>query len=210
MKLSNKAIKEIAENLDCGMICYVHKETKEIKSIIDSDNYHDDDELWGEDINEIENNWDKYLKIDKMSSRDGFQIMEDFIEQVSNNEIKNRLIYALNRNKPFKNFTYEVDYNEEVRQQWFRFKTYKYEEWVRRYLEDNNEEEGDEKEIPKTMGFYNDDGTEYNPDLYPLPSLCINCKKKDDPNEEMVCNLTRMDQLGEDKFICYAYEELTK
>lgn len=59
------------------------------------------------------------------------------------------------------------------------------------------------------MKFFNDDGTAFNPDLYPLPSLCHSCKKKDDQKEEIVCNLTRMDQLGETEFICYAYEKKT-
>jgi len=208
MKLSKKAIKEIAENLDCGMVCYVHIETKEVKSIIDLDNIYADEELWREDIDEIEKNWDKYLKIDKMPSREAFQLMEDFTEQVSNKEIRNRLVYALNRNRPFKNFKYEVDYNEDVRQHWFKFKAYRYEEWVKEFLENSIDEKANDKESPKIMGFYDDDdGNEYNPVLHPLPSLCLSCKKKDDPSEEIVCNLTRMDQLGENEFICYTYEK---
>ncbi len=63
-----------------------------------------------------------------------------------------------------------------------------------------------EKYTPKLMGYYRDDGSEYNPDLHPLPGLCMSCKKKDDPREEIVCNLTRMDQAGNSEFICYAYE----
>ena len=212
MKLSNEAIKEIAENLDCGMICYVNKKTKEIKSIIDSNDFYDDNDLWQEELDEIENNWESYVKIDKMSSREAFQIMEDFTNQVSNQEIRNRLIYALNRNKPFKNFKYEVDYNEEVRQQWFKFKAYKYEEWVKDYLGNLIEENGENLEIkpPKLMRYYNDDGSEYNPVLVSLPTLCMSCKKREDPNEEIVCNLTRMDQLGEPEFICYAYENINQ
>ncbi len=135
MKLSNKEIKEIAENLDCGMVCYINLRTNEIKSIIDPDDLYSEEEHWKEDLEEIEANWERYLKIDKMPSRDAFQIMEDFTDQVSNKAIRNRLIYALNRNKPFRNFKYEVDYNEEVRQEWFKFKAYKYEEWVKNYLE---------------------------------------------------------------------------
>jgi hypothetical protein len=54
--------------------------------------------------------------------------------------------------------------------------------------------------------FYNDDGTEVNPDLIPKPSLCISCRKDGIRNEEILCNLNRMDQQGEDEFICDAYE----
>ena len=55
--------------------------------------------------------------------------------------------------------------------------------------------------------FYNDDGTEVNPDLIPKPDLCISCKKDGLRNEEILCNLNRMDQQGEDEFICGAYEQ---
>lgn len=60
--------------------------------------------------------------------------------------------------------------------------------------------------IPKIMGYYDDDGNEYNPDLYSKPNLCLSCKKNNDSQEEIVCNLTRLDQLGEKEFTCYAYE----
>ena len=59
------------------------------------------------------------------------------------------------------------------------------------------------EDIPK---FYNDDGTEVNPDLIPKPPLCISCKKDGLSNEEILCSLSRMDQQGEDEFKCYAYE----
>jgi len=210
MRLSNKAIKEIAENLDCGMVWYINKETHEIKSIVDPEDVYAEEEFWRDDLDEIENNWTNYVKINKMRSRVAFQIMEDFTTQVSDKEIRNRLIYALNKNKPFKNFKYEVDYNEDIRQEWFKFKAFKYEEWVKEYLENIIEEsEGDKdvrQQIPKITGYYNDDGSEYNPDLFPLPNLCVSCKKKDDPKEKMICNLTRMDQLGEAEFKCFAYE----
>lgn len=57
------------------------------------------------------------------------------------------------------------------------------------------------------MAYFNDDGKEYNPDLYPIPGLCTICKKKDDPKEEIICNMTRMDQQDEEEFKCFAYEK---
>lgn len=135
MELSEKLIKEIAENLDCGLICYLNKETKEIKTMIDFDAFFGDTELWEEEFEEIQENIHLYLKIEKMSSREAFEIMADFTNQVTDQAVKQKLIYALNRNKPFKNFKYEVDYNEEIRQQWFKFKADKYQDWVRDYLD---------------------------------------------------------------------------
>jgi len=33
------------------------------------------------------------------------------------------------------------------------------------------------------MPYFNDDGTEFNPDLIPTPSLCVSCIKRDDPED---------------------------
>ena len=57
----------------------------------------------------------------------------------------------------------------------------------------------------KTHGYFKDNGTEFNPNLTPKSSLCITCKKEDNPECEILCNLTRDDQ-NEDIFICFAYE----
>ncbi len=54
--------------------------------------------------------------------------------------------------------------------------------------------------------FYDDDGTEVNPDLFPKPQLCLSCRKNDDPREEICCILTRLDQRYDDTFTCYGYE----
>lgn len=49
MKLSKPQIKEIAELLDMGMLFFIHKETKEIKPMIDPD-AGADMEYWEEDL----------------------------------------------------------------------------------------------------------------------------------------------------------------
>lgn len=55
--------------------------------------------------------------------------------------------------------------------------------------------------------FYDDDGTEINPDLIPKPDLCITCKRDGEPGkEEILCTLTRSDQQDEPEFRCDAYE----
>jgi hypothetical protein len=58
------------------------------------------------------------------------------------------------------------------------------------------------------MPYYNDDGTEFDPDLIPRPPICSICARADLPDEiELVlCNLTRADQQHEPQFICYAFE----
>jgi hypothetical protein len=55
------------------------------------------------------------------------------------------------------------------------------------------------------QGYFKDDGTELNPNLYPKPQLCLSCAKDDDSNEENLCNLNRLDQLETSEFKCFAY-----
>ena len=56
------------------------------------------------------------------------------------------------------------------------------------------------------MQYFDDDGKEINPNLFSKPQLCLSCEKNDTPKEEIVCNLTRLDQRLEQEFNCFAYE----
>ena len=56
--------------------------------------------------------------------------------------------------------------------------------------------------------FFDDDGTEVNPNLIPKPNLCIICKKQNDPSEQVLCTLNILDQRDKEDFICYAFEKI--
>jgi len=60
-----------------------------------------------------------------------------------------------------------------------------------------------------TPKYYDDNGTEFNPNLLPKPSLCTTCKKDNDPKEEILCNLIRAGQQDEEEFQCDAYKPKT-
>jgi len=62
----------------------------------------------------------------------------------------------------------------------------------------------------KICGFFDDDGFEINTDLILKPGLCLTCMHDDDPNEEMLCNMTRYDQKDEKEFQCFAYKKRGK
>jgi hypothetical protein len=53
--------------------------------------------------------------------------------------------------------------------------------------------------------YYDDDGNEIDPATIPIPQMCIICDRKDLPEEEILCNLNRMDQIGEAEFKCGAF-----
>ena len=109
---TEEQIKSIAEDLDIGMKVYIHSENNEIKTIIDLDQHYDaDTEAWEEDINEIEENFDKYFQFDRMDLRESFQIMEDFLETIRENDLKDKLESSLSGLKPFRNFKNLIDDN---------------------------------------------------------------------------------------------------
>lgn len=139
MKLSEEQIKSIAEELEAGFKVYLNIETKEIKSIIDFDNNYDaDTEPWEEDIKEIEEKFDKYLEFEKMDSRESFQVMEEFVVTVEDEELRKKLELGLSLSKPFRNFKDIIDGENEYRKNWFAFKSAKYIEYVKEQLESYN------------------------------------------------------------------------
>jgi len=139
MKLTDEQIKSISEDLDIGMKVYVHIETNEIKTIIDLDQHFDaDTESWEEDINEIEENFDKYFQFERMESRESFRIMEDYIETVEDKRLKEKLELGLSLSKPFRNFKDIIDDENEYRKRWFEFRDARNIEFVKEQIERYN------------------------------------------------------------------------
>jgi hypothetical protein len=127
MKLTEKQIKEIADNLDCGMRCFYNRKTGEIKTLLNFDRWIGADvEPWEEEYQEIDENWGDYFEFEGFESHESFQIMADFAEKVDDKDLQHKLINALNRPKPFQNFKWHIDNSEAFRQQWFDFKKMRY------------------------------------------------------------------------------------
>ena len=61
-------------------------------------------------------------------------------------------------------------------------------------------------------GIFDDDGTPINPHSIPKPGLCLLCKSDDDtdPEENILCRLTRYDQRNEKDFECHVFEPKEK
>ncbi len=137
--LTNEQIWDVAQDLDIGLRCFVELNTNELISIPDLLKNPDiDSEAWDEDIEKLESNPDSYQEIEAMRAKDSFQIMEDFTESLPETKLKSKLIDALNRNKPFRNFNaiiHDCDYRED----WFAFKNERLKEWVKDQVNELNE-----------------------------------------------------------------------
>lgn len=139
MVLTDDQIKEIADSLEAGMKCYYNRLTGNIKTIIDFDSWIGaDDELWEEDLNEIDEHFGDYFVFENMTSHDSFNLMVDFVDLVVDSRIQTKLINALNKSKPFRNFKHVIDNSGEYRQQWFDFKRGRYIEWVQDQIDTEN------------------------------------------------------------------------
>jgi hypothetical protein len=139
MELTKEQIESIAEELNIGMRVFVNLETKEIRTIMDLDDDLLQEELEGDEINEIENNLDKYLEFYKMDSREAFRVMSDFVDSLDNEKLKDKLDLGLSLSKPFRNFKDIIDSEGgEYRDKWFAFREMKYIEYVQEQLENYN------------------------------------------------------------------------
>ena len=139
INLTKDQIREIAEELDCGMRCYINKETGEIKTILNFESWQTDNrEPWKDVLNELDENWDKYVEIERMESHESFELMADFAENVDSKELRDSLINALNKKHPFQNFKWVVDNSGPYRQKWFDFKNQRLIEWVEKKIKEIN------------------------------------------------------------------------
>ena len=131
--LTQEQIKEIAEELDCGFRCFWSKKDGDILFIPDFYRYPDmDTDAFAEEIEKLDNNFCDYAEIEQMKSHDNFQIMTDFIETLTDsNKLKVKLLYALNKKKPFREFMYVIDNAAFYRQKWFDFKNERIRKWVK-------------------------------------------------------------------------------
>jgi hypothetical protein len=147
----------------------------------------------------------RFLLLPKRESREGYGIMVSFAGTVTNKELKEKMTIALDGRGAFRRFRNVLNAYPEELERWYTFKDdYIRDEAIQWLLEHGIEP------VQVISGYFNDDGTEINPDLVPKPGLCLTCKKENaGGKEEILCTLNRNDQKGEAHFECGAYEPKT-
>ena len=131
MKLSKELIKEIAEEQDCGMLCYVHKTTLKLE-IYPKELNDDSDliEIWSDVIDKVNESYKDYVKIESMESFERFKMMEIFTSNIQDQNLKNQLFNILESTKPFRNWKNTIESDSNYRDSWFAFKNEKLKEYV--------------------------------------------------------------------------------
>jgi len=140
--VTKEQIKEIAEQLDCGFSCYFNKKDNELLFVPDPD-HHPDMEMsaWKSELKKIRKNPNNFITIDPPSSSESFEIMAEFAESLEDGKLRDELIQALNKRKPFREFKFVIDNSGDFRQKWFDFKSTKLQERVEDELRYVNDEE---------------------------------------------------------------------
>lgn len=135
MKVSKTVVKEISDELQIGMVCFVHIKTGNIEAYPKDIEAHDDQfEFWNEIIKKVQRDIDNYVKLDGMPPSDSFAVMESFTKTIQDQNLQAQLLDILAKPKPFSNWKNIVERSFEQRENWFKFKTDKYENWVEKQL----------------------------------------------------------------------------
>lgn len=207
-----EVVKQIAEKIDCGLLCFLNPDTMEIEETM-PDLLEEPEEfelITGEKFEDHFHyqTWEKCIEFEPLKSFESFNIMEQFVDEIEDKKLQGKLVDALKYKRPFANFKLIID-NSEYRDYWFKFKHRKLEElvWEAMFFE---LEEYEMDDIDEINGLYNDDGSKIDPQTIPIPGLCILCKKyqSDDWDENLLCQLKRNDQKDSDNFVCGAFEKI--
>jgi|TARA_B110000116_G_C16328531_1_gene355678 hypothetical protein len=117
-------IKEIAQELDCGNDCFYNIKTNEIITIPSFFETLDETEfkkIFQSDLTRIEKQKDDLIKFEVLESFQSFKIMEEFVRQLSDQQLQSELENILANKKPFQNFKFIIEQTE-FRNNWFEFK----------------------------------------------------------------------------------------
>jgi Uncharacterised protein family (UPF0158) len=133
--MTTEQLHEIADNLEMGLRCFIHKDNADIRCFPDERQFYGfDEEPWTENIRAVEKAGGQYLEIEKMTPQQEFGLMEEFVHQVDQTWLREKLLQILSRPKPFRNFKAELQEDGHYWRQWFAFKREKMLDWVSRQL----------------------------------------------------------------------------
>ena len=128
-----ETVREIAEMLDCGHVCYLNPDTNETVFIPNpaSWEYFEEPDMVTKELEKVDS-WERRIKLAPPESFESFQFMETFIDELPENEsiLRNKLISALSHSHPFARFKAAID-NCPYRQEWFDHKQRCLEKYVR-------------------------------------------------------------------------------
>ncbi len=100
IEIKTETLKEIAEYLAMGMVCFYHKTNCQLVYFPDELESSGYEEEWADETGKIEAAPDDYFEFEKMGSHESFKVMERFIsDNISHIPTHNKFIDAISRKK---------------------------------------------------------------------------------------------------------------
>jgi hypothetical protein len=139
LKLTNTQIREFAEANDIGNDVFINLRTKEIIELPNILNGPTMEfmEFHTEDLEKVEAHWHEIEKIECPDSKESFEIMASFVDELPEQNLKFTLAKALNQKRPFSKFN-QIIHNCELREDWFKHKSDMLEQRVIRIVKEIN------------------------------------------------------------------------
>ena len=136
ISITPEKIKEIAQELDCGMKCFYHIATGEIESYPDELKGHAgfEEEFWKDNMKKVKKNYKQYISFEGMKSHESFRLMEIFTGNIEDGKIKIYFEDAILRKKPFQQFKACLQEYDGLQQHWYQFKNVQLIKWVEEQL----------------------------------------------------------------------------
>lgn len=136
--LSQSDIKEIAEQMDCGMRCFCNTKTNKLLFLPADLEFEDDAaQFWQDEIEELDSQPLIYQEIERPESHDSFKMMREFANSdFIDKSFQEKLSNILEMRKPFANFKICID-TSHYREDWFSFKNNWMQNWVKDQLDGN-------------------------------------------------------------------------
>lgn len=125
MKVKFSAVMDAIELASDDIRYYYNVDTQEVISVA----LYDDD-------NDIEMQHDHYISLPSKYDINDYQIMEDFIQNLPDEQQSNQLAYAIHGRGAFRSFRNLID-ELNLTQQWYDFRTEAYEQIARQWCQEN-------------------------------------------------------------------------
>lgn len=138
ISVPDEIIEEIADQLDCGMKCYLKISSCTIVTTIKDEYCRDSgiDEL-DEELDQIKENPSDYIEFQELESRESYNMMVDFASEITDTEFQARLMKSLDQESPFRKFKSTLDSSDDYRQMWFDYKKNRYIKFVKTQIEND-------------------------------------------------------------------------
>lgn len=110
--------------MNCGFDCYYNLETHEIIAIPNILQFSDEEdfkEAFRESLEKIEEHKTDFIKLEVLEIFEPFKIVELFVEELTDQNLKSELESILTTKKPFQRFKNKIDHSD-FKQSWFDFK----------------------------------------------------------------------------------------